>query len=64
MLGVPAYGRTFTLANPSKNGLGDDIDGPGEPGPLTLSSGFLGFHEVNNLFMKVLQNLKKKMFFC
>lgn len=47
ILGIPAYGRTFTLADPEKHDIGDAISGPGEPGPLTLSSGFLGFHEVS-----------------
>lgn len=45
-MGIPAYGRTFTLADTDRNAVGDDVIGPGLPGPLTLSSGFLGFHEV------------------
>lgn len=47
VLGLPAYGRTFTLADPGRNAVGDDVVGPGVAGPLTLSSGFLGFHEVS-----------------
>lgn len=46
VVGIPAYGRTFTLADTDRNAVGDDVIGPGLPGPLTLSSGFLGFHEV------------------
>lgn len=46
VIGLPTYGRTFTLANPNLT----DIDAPaargGKPGQYTKESGFLSFFEV------------------
>lgn len=46
VIGLPTYGRTFTLANPNLT----DIDAPaargGRPGQYTKESGFLSFFEV------------------
>lgn len=46
VIGLPTYGRTFTLANPNLT----DIDAPaargGKPGQFTKESGFLSFFEV------------------
>lgn len=46
VIGLPTYGRTFTLANPNLT----DIDAPaahgGRPGQFTKESGFLSFFEV------------------
>lgn len=49
IMGIPTYGRTYTLKDANKNGVGVSVEGPGEPGPYTLSNGSLGFNEVNYL---------------
>ncbi|XP_043277640.1 acidic mammalian chitinase-like isoform X2 [Venturia canescens] len=46
VLGVASYGRTFTLANPSNNGVGAPTQGPGSAGPYTRESGFYGYNEI------------------
>ncbi|XP_041771501.1 chitinase-3-like protein 1 [Anopheles merus] len=46
VLGVPAYGRTFTLANSAVNGLRVPAEGPGHPGPYTSQYGYIAYHEV------------------
>nr|CAI5843271.1 unnamed protein product [Callosobruchus analis] len=45
-LGVPFYGRSFTLTNPSNPALGAPISGPGKPGPYNKDSGSLGYDEI------------------
>ncbi|KAK3593300.1 hypothetical protein CHS0354_031359 [Potamilus streckersoni] len=46
-LGIPTYGRTFTLTNPtSDTGLGAAASGPGSPGLYTSESGFLSYYEI------------------
>uniref|UniRef100_A0A224YJQ1 chitinase n=1 Tax=Rhipicephalus zambeziensis TaxID=60191 RepID=A0A224YJQ1_9ACAR len=46
LLGMPLYGRTFTLANPSNNGFLAPTVGPGQAGPVTGESGYLGYNEI------------------
>lgn len=46
ILGVPFYGRTFTLADRNQNGLGAPTTGPGTAGPYTRENGFLGYNEI------------------
>ncbi|KAH0534516.1 hypothetical protein KQX54_004701, partial [Cotesia glomerata] len=46
ILGVPTYGRTFTLSNPRNNGLGAATSGPGNAGPYTKEAGYLGYQEI------------------
>lgn len=46
LLGMPLYGRTFTLANPSNNGFLAPTVGPGQAGPVTGESGYLGYIEI------------------
>ncbi|CAH1954839.1 unnamed protein product [Acanthoscelides obtectus] len=48
-LGVPFYGRSFTLSNPSNAALGAPISGPGKPGPYSKDSGSLGYDEIVKL---------------
>lgn len=47
ILGIPAYGRSFQLANKNNNGIGAAVTGPGEPGYFTKEQGFLAYHEVS-----------------
>lgn len=53
VMGIPTYGRTYTLREPYNNGIDAPVEALGEPGPFTLSSGSLGFNEVNYLASKL-----------
>lgn len=46
VLGVAAYGRSFTLADPGNNGPGAPAVGPGRAGPYTGTAGSLGYNEI------------------
>ncbi|KAG8041476.1 hypothetical protein G9C98_002769, partial [Cotesia typhae] len=46
ILGVPTYGRAFTLSDPSDNGIGAASSGPGTAGPYTREAGMLGYNEI------------------
>lgn len=46
IMGIPAFGRSYTLAEPGKTGEGSPVAGPGSPGPYTQAAGFLGFNEI------------------
>ncbi|XP_075677589.1 uncharacterized protein LOC113794366 isoform X2 [Dermatophagoides pteronyssinus] len=46
ILGIPTYGRSFTLADESNNGINALAEGPGEPGPSTREKGYLAFYEI------------------
>ncbi|XP_072382080.1 chitinase-3-like protein 1 [Diabrotica undecimpunctata] len=45
-LGLPTYGRTFTLADRTKTELYSEVLGPGERGLYTGIRGSLGYHEI------------------
>lgn len=46
VLGMPAYGRSFTLANAANNGVGAAAVGSGTSGHLLGEEGFLGYNEI------------------
>ena len=50
MLGMPAYGRNYTVANPaqlaSSSGYGQPFSGPGPAGPATQIPGVLAYYEI------------------
>lgn len=46
VLGIPTYGRSYTLFNPDANALGSPADGPGDMGDATRENGYLAFYEV------------------
>ncbi|XP_044744290.1 chitinase-like protein 3 [Coccinella septempunctata] len=48
-MGLPLYGRTFTLSNPSLNGVGAPASVGGKPGPYTQETGMLGYLEICEL---------------
>nr|XP_012227656.1 PREDICTED: chitinase-3-like protein 1 isoform X1 [Linepithema humile] len=50
ILGVPFYGRAFTLADKSQTGLGAPAKGPGAAGPYTREGGMLGYNEICDFF--------------
>ncbi|KAF5915741.1 hypothetical protein HPG69_011554 [Diceros bicornis minor] len=46
ILGMPTYGRSFTLASSSDPRVGAPAMGPGTPGPFTKEGGVLAYYEV------------------
>ncbi|XP_017780174.1 PREDICTED: serine-rich adhesin for platelets-like isoform X2 [Nicrophorus vespilloides] len=46
VLGIPTYGRSYTLFNPDANEIGDPADGPGEMGDATRENGYLAYYEI------------------
>ncbi|KAL3284612.1 hypothetical protein HHI36_018766 [Cryptolaemus montrouzieri] len=46
VLGIPTYGRSYTLFNPDANAIGDPADGPGEMGEATRENGYLAYYEI------------------
>ena len=46
MLGIPTYGRSYTLLNPNAHEIGSPTDGPGEQGKGTKEDGYLAYYEV------------------
>lgn len=47
VVGLPSYGRSFTLANKKDNGVGAPTNGPGHPGTYSRESGILTYYEVD-----------------
>ncbi|XP_072946384.1 chitinase-3-like protein 1 [Epargyreus clarus] len=45
VLGVPLYGRSFTLRNANVNGVRAPAGGEGIAGPYTATRGFIGYNE-------------------
>ena len=48
-MGLPAYGRTFTLKNQNENGIQARSYKNGTSGNFTKTSGFLSFYEICQL---------------
>ncbi|KYM95213.1 Chitotriosidase-1, partial [Cyphomyrmex costatus] len=46
IVGVPLYGRAFTLADKNKHGLEAPSIGPATAGPYTQEGGYLGYNEI------------------
>nr|CAD7599878.1 unnamed protein product [Timema genevievae] len=46
VLGIPTYGRSYTLFNPLANEVGAPADGPGEQGDATREKGYLAYYEI------------------
>jgi len=46
LIGIPTYGRTYTLANPEDHGIGAPSLGNGEAGLYSQEPGFLTYYEV------------------
>ncbi|UXI16054.1 hypothetical protein NH340_JMT01997 [Sarcoptes scabiei] len=49
VVGLPTYGRSFTLASPNLTDIGDPAIKGGVPGTYTKESGFLSFFEICDL---------------
>ncbi|XP_046681146.1 proteoglycan 4 isoform X2 [Homalodisca vitripennis] len=46
VLGIPTYGRSYTLFNPDSTDIGAPSDGPGEQGDATREKGYLAYYEI------------------
>ncbi|KAG5679148.1 hypothetical protein PVAND_008739 [Polypedilum vanderplanki] len=46
VLGIPTYGRSYTLFNPESNEIGAPADGPGDQGDATREKGYLAYYEI------------------
>ena len=46
IIGVPVYGRTFTLSDTTKTGIGAPAKGGGKAGKYTREAGYLSYYEV------------------
>ncbi|XP_024914803.1 acidic mammalian chitinase-like [Cynoglossus semilaevis] len=46
LMGIAAYGRTFTLTSATNNGVAAPTSGVGEPGLYTGEGGFWSYYEV------------------
>lgn len=47
VLGIPLYGRSYTLSSATNNKLGASTTGPGKPGKYTQEPGLLSYLEVS-----------------
>lgn len=54
-LGVAFYGRSFTLRSANENDIGAPSSGPGQGGPYSHESGFLGYNEVIYCIISMLE---------
>ena len=52
VLGIPFYGRSFTLDDPSNTKIGAAASSPGLAGPYTQQEGTLGYNEICEAFSK------------
>ncbi|XP_072396372.1 chitotriosidase-1-like [Diabrotica undecimpunctata] len=48
-LGIPAYAKTFILADKENTGIGAPVTGEGDPGEYTQEAGLLAYYEVKSL---------------
>ena len=46
VLGIPTYGRSYTLFNEDSTDIGSPADGPGIEGDATREKGYLAYYEV------------------
>lgn len=51
VIGMPTYGRSFTLANPDKHGPNAPASGGGREGVYTKESGFLAYYEICEMLL-------------
>ncbi|XP_076759589.1 acidic mammalian chitinase-like [Xylocopa sonorina] len=46
VVGIPFYGRSYTLKNPGDHGVRSPTTGPGAAGPFTKQAGYIGYNEL------------------
>jgi chitinase len=49
MIGMPTYGRSFTLVDDDKFDIGAPASGGGKAGKYTAEAGFMSYYEVQTL---------------
>lgn len=49
VLGIPTYGRSYTLLNTEATEIGSPSDGPGAQGDATREKGYLAYYEVRSI---------------
>lgn len=64
ILGIPLYGRSFTLSNSNNYGVGAATSGAGNAGSFVPESGFLAYGEIclnikNGVFSRYWENTQK-----
>lgn len=52
IIGMPVYGRTFTLSTPELFDIGAPAEGGGDPGRYTGEAGFLSYYEICDFLHK------------
>lgn len=52
VIGMPTYGRTFTLSNTANFKVNAPASGGGKAGDYTKEGGFLAYYEVCNVFTR------------
>ena len=55
-VGLALYRRTFTPSDPSENGLGDSVTGPGEAGTYTGEAGVWSSYEICIMGLTVVED--------
>lgn len=53
IIGMPTYGRSFVLSNPTKFRVHAAASGGGKAGEYTKESGFLAYYEARLLFIEL-----------
>lgn len=51
VMGIPSYGRTFTLADANDNGIEAPASGPGKAGQYSQEAGMIGYNELCEKFL-------------
>lgn len=51
VIGMPTYGRTFTLSDTSRHGPNSPASGGGKAGEYTKESGFLAYYEICEMLL-------------
>lgn len=52
IIGMPTYGRTFTMSNIAKTGPNSPASGGGKQGEYTKEGGFLAYYEICEMLQK------------
>ncbi len=60
VIGMPTYGRSFTLSNSNNFRINSPASGGGKAGEYTKEGGFLAYYEVNHLFFSFASVLHDK----
>lgn len=47
LIGMPTYGRTFSLKDPAEYDIGAAVTGGGKPARFTREEGFASYYEVS-----------------